>query len=561
MKFVIDAESCVGCMACVRVCPTGAIAVPPSGTVVEVVDESCIRCGLCVPACPHQAVQVTGQLGQALTIASRGGGVLILGTEAAAHFYPATPEQVVNACYACGFQTVTRGVIGDELVASEYLRLWHEENWGTLIRSTDQVVVDAFRSLHPELVPYLAPVTTPAVAEARYLRGLWGKGLLVVYAGVGPVAGANELDAALTFGDLERIFALRGVSPLTQPTVFTRVPQERRRHLSAAGGMPLAMLEEMRQSSRRFLKLRGLDGLKGLARAVVVDRIDLGFVDILSSDGALDFPLAGPREELYWRRAVVRNSEPPRSTTPVVENQVKASIGAVFAFRTRPARVDQAKVQVVLDAIGPGPNGKPWDCRACGYATCREFAEAAAIGRAALRQCGPYLERTAAESQRAAATDLLTGLATFRVLRERLSHEIERSKRTGDGFTVLFIDLDRLKELNDAHGHDAGNEVLRSVALEVRRAVRSSDLVARFGGDEFVAILTGTDDHGAKRVAEALRQGVERVGQRLGYPFGEVTVSVGVAGYDPGDPPDGDILVSADRALYKAKALGRNVVV
>ena len=98
--------------------PTDAIAVAPDGSMVHVLDESCIRCGLCVPECPHDAVQVSGELGRAVAIAAEGTGVLILGTESAAHFYPVMPEQVINACYAAGFRVVSRGVIGDELVAA-----------------------------------------------------------------------------------------------------------------------------------------------------------------------------------------------------------------------------------------------------------------------------------------------------------------------------------------------------------------------------------------------------------------------------------------------------------
>ena len=120
MHFTIDAQSCVACLACVRVCPTAAVAV--DGAQVTIVDEACIRCGLCAPACPHDAIKVSGQIGRALALAARGNGVLMLCPEAAAHFYPATPEQVVNACYAAGYRAVHRGVIGDELVAAEYQR-------------------------------------------------------------------------------------------------------------------------------------------------------------------------------------------------------------------------------------------------------------------------------------------------------------------------------------------------------------------------------------------------------------------------------------------------------
>lgn len=560
LSFLVDAGACVGCLACVRVCPTDAIEVVGDAAAVSVVDDSCIRCGHCVPACPHGAIRATGELGEALALAGAGTAALILSPESAAHFYPATPEQVVNACYAAGFRVVTRGVLGDELVAAEYLRLWEEEPWGTMIRSTDPVVVETIRTQYPELVPYLAPVTTPAVAEARYLRARYGPELPVVYVGFLPPVKGEELDAAITFEDLAQLLRIRHVNLLAEPTYFSRVPEERRRHLSAAGGLPLAMLEAARQSSSRFHIMRGLDTLPALARAVAVNRLDLGFVDILSTERNLDHPLSGPKEDLYWRRAVVASAEPPRSRDPVVDASLVGSVGATFVIQPRRPPVDDGAVRQVLDTIGPGPNGKAWDCGACGYATCRRFAEAAALGRASLRQCPPFQERRAEEALRAAAVDLLTGLSTYRVLQERLQFEVERSRRSDEPFAVLFIDLDAFKDVNDRYGHEAGNEILRAVAGEVRAAVRASDVAARYGGDEFVVILTRTDLPGASRVAETLRLRIESVGRRLGYPSGLVTASIGVAEFDPRQPPDGDLLVTADRALYRAKAAGRNII-
>ncbi len=560
MNFVIDAELCVACLACVRVCPTDAIAVAAEEPLLlHIEDEPCIRCGQCLQACPHGSIKVNGEIGRALAIASQGDGVLILSPESVAHFYPATPEQVINGCYEAGFRAVTRGVIGDELVAAEYLKLWEEEPWGTLIRSTDPVVVDTVRLQFPELVPYLAPVTVPPVAEARYLRAQYGPALKIVYAGISPPFNSKELDAAITFSDLDQIFRIRGVNVLSQPIFFDRVPEERRRYLSAAGGLPLRLLEEARYSSRRFRKLRGLDALKAVARAVAVDRLDLGFVDILSTEGSLDHPLSGPREELFWRRELLASTEPPRSRFPVVDTTVVASVGATFAIKERPARADPQAVSAILHQIGLGPNGRPWDCRACGFDTCQRFAESAALGRASMRQCAPFQERRAEEAHRAAAADELTGLSTYRVLRERLAFEIERSKRSSEGFAVLFLDLDRFKQVNDQYGHEAGNDILKAVAEEIRHAVRASDVAARYGGDEFVVILTRTDLDGAARVAEALRAGIEGIGRRLGYPAGLITVSVGVAEFDQHEP-EGDLLVSADRALYRAKGAGRNAV-
>ena len=138
------------------------------------------------------------------------------------------------------------------------------------------------------------------------------------------------------------------------------MPEERRRHLSAAGGLPLALLEEARYSSRRFRKLRGLDALKAVARAVAVDRLDLGFVDILSTEGSLDHPLSGPREELFWRRELLASTEPPRSRFPVVDSggggQCRGQRSPSSSGRCRP---DPAAVAAILDQIGLGPNGTP----------------------------------------------------------------------------------------------------------------------------------------------------------------------------------------------------------
>lgn len=545
-------------MACVRVCPADAVGVEERQ--VRIIDEACTRCGVCLPACPHEAITAAGDLTRALELALGGRAALILAVEAAVHFYPATPEQVVNACYAAGFRTVHRGVLGDELVAQEYLRLWADEGWGTLIRSTCPVLVETVKNDYPELIPYLAPVATPVAAEARYLKSQYGRRTPIVYSGVCITEGGPEVDAAITFQELEQVFERRGVMVSQQAMHFSRIPEERRRHLSTPGGLPMDMLQVERQASRRFRKVRGLSQLPAIARAVGVDRIDLGFIDILPCEGCLDHPLLGSKDELYWRRTVVDATEPPRSAQPVVDATVPVQVGEVFSLQRNGHKPDEEDVEEVLGAIGTAPNGKPWDCGACGFATCRKFAEAAARGRTTLTSCPPYLRRQAETAQLQAAEDALTGLATFRILRERMGNEVARSKRTGDPFALLFIDLDNFKQVNDRFGHTAGNEVLRRTAHECQAVIRTTDLAARYGGDEFVVVLVRTRLEGGRRVAEKVRTGVEAFGRHLAYPDGLVTVSIGVAEYLPEQAEDQDVLVVADRALYRAKAAGRNQV-
>jgi diguanylate cyclase (GGDEF)-like protein len=542
------------------VCPSDAVAVEDEK--VWIVDEACTRVGLCLPACPHGAIIAVGDATRALEFALSHKAVLILSVESAAWFYPATPEQVVNACYAAGFGTVHRGVLGDELVAKEYLDLWTEEEWGrggTVIRSTCPVIVETIKNQYPELIPYLAPVATPIEAEARYLKALYGEDTPIVYAGVCLTEGGADVDAAITLAELAGIFKKRGIQVEDQPLFFSRIPEERRRYWSTAGGLPLELLKEERQSSRRFRKLRGLGALEGIARAVSVDRIDLGFVDILPCEGCLDHPLLGPKEELFRRRAIVGATEPPRATAPVLVEGIDIEVGAAFEIHANGKEPAPELVDEIIDQIGLAPNGRTWDSGACGYKTCHDFAVAAAQGRTTLKSCPRYLERQASLAQQQAAVDALTGLASFRVLRDRLANEVARCHRSGERFAVLFLDLDNFKQVNDRFGHEAGNAVLRETARRCTAHIRSTDVAGRYGGDEFVVVLVGTGEEGARGVGEKVRVAVQEAGVGMGYPEGLVTASIGVAEYRP-DKKDEDVLVAADRALYRAKAAGRNQV-
>ncbi len=150
-------------------------------------------------------------------------------------------------------------------------------------------------------------------------------------------------------------------------------------------------------------------------------------------------------------------------------------------------------------------------------------------------------------------TDELTGVANRRRLIQVLEEEVKRSARTGHMFGLLMIDLDRFKLVNDRHGHQAGDAVLKRCAGEFQRNVRSTDLVARYGGEEFCAVLPETSTAGARRVAEKLREII----QALGEPV--PTISVGVTFWQPRSSAD-DMLRQADEALYDAKRAGRNRV-
>lgn len=572
----INPAKCVACMACVRVCPVEAVQVNDDR--VEIAQESCIQCGLCVPACPHEAIGTHGEPESVRSLLGRDSPLLILATEANVHFYPATPEQVINACHAAGFRAVVPGALGDELVAREYLRVLAANGHRTWIRSTSPVVVEYCQRRHPELLAHLVPVASPPVAAARYLRAIGAEPVTIVYAGVSSPGDGPEvhevIDAAITFDELGELLRERGAHPGNQAPFLTHLSVERRRHLSAAGGLPLPLLDSERMSSRRFRKVRGLENVAALAQAVrrpppasgngEAESEGLGFVDLMPHDGDADHPAMGPKEQLFWRRAVARLAEPARSALPVVDETVDVDLRVTY--RPGPAGEPPTEAEIVslIDReIGRAPSGEFWDSRGCGYSGCCEFAAAVLRGRASLLMCPQHLHRKYEAAVREAAFDDLTGLYSYRMLRQRLREEVGRCHRTGVPFSLAFLDVDNFKGVNDSYGHTYGNDALRAVATSVKASIRSADFAARFGGDEFVVILVDATPDGAARVADKVRSriaGTPIPGPQAAFT---VTVSVGLADIDPrrartADPDE--ILASADRALYQSKRGGGNQV-
>jgi diguanylate cyclase (GGDEF)-like protein/hemerythrin-like metal-binding protein/PAS domain S-box-containing protein len=157
----------------------------------------------------------------------------------------------------------------------------------------------------------------------------------------------------------------------------------------------------------------------------------------------------------------------------------------------------------------------------------------------------------------AANFDVLTGLPNRRLLMDRLSQAIERSKRVGNLLAVCFMDLDGFKKVNDTLGHDAGDEVLKTVAHRLTQTLRGADTVARLGGDEFVVLLGDLSQ--AQEANGLLERVLREVSQPMDLPMGQVQVgiSIGVTLYPNDSVGAEDLLKHADMALYQAKADGK----
>jgi diguanylate cyclase (GGDEF)-like protein len=284
---------------------------------------------------------------------------------------------------------------------------------------------------------------------------------------------------------------------------------------------------------------------------------------VLPFEGNLGHPGLGLLEDLFWRKDIAALAEPTRSEEPVV---APLPIDLTMHYQPRHDVITEAdpdEVRKILEKIGTTPEGKPWNTGSCGHETCLEFAMAVAHGRSTMSLCPIFLTRQYEQAAKDALHDGLTGVFTYRVLEERLSEELSRASRTGTSLALLFVDLDSFKPVNDTYGHGVGNQILRGVAEILEDATRSTDIVCRYGGDEFVVILVNPDREGADRIATQIRTDTKAL--RVPVSDGDVgvTLSVGVA-YHSGiigtKMTSEELMAEADAALYVAKAQGGNTV-
>lgn len=153
--------------------------------------------------------------------------------------------------------------------------------------------------------------------------------------------------------------------------------------------------------------------------------------------------------------------------------------------------------------------------------------------------------------------DALTGIYNRRFLESRLKEECERQRRYSRPFSLIMIDIDFFKKVNDNYGHQCGDLILQSVAKKAASAIRKTDFIARYGGEEFCCLLPETNADAAETVAECLRIHIEDMENSFENNSIKVTISLGISGFITEDSPE-TLLKRADDALYQAKHSGRN---
>lgn len=253
--------------------------------------------------------------------------------------------------------------------------------------------------------------------------------------------------------------------------------------------------------------------------------------------------------------AVFLDGIPKRVDDVAREPTFSGRFDAASEFRTSsvlavPLRSRGRSLGVIELVHGPGRSGFSDE----DLATAKAIADFAAIAIENARNFERVQELT--------ITDEHTGLFNARHMRALMEREVSRARRFGRPLSLVFLDIDNFKKVNDTHGHLSGSALLREIGEVLVSSIRQVDSAFRYGGDEFAVLLIETDAHGAKVVAERIRDAFESKPflERRGLTLA-LTASLGIATYPDDATSVNDLLQAADEAMYRAKRSGKNAVV
>ena len=579
---VAEEKRCTACISCTRHCPAHAIRTTDGCH--EIIPERCVSCGACVLECHSGGFQVRDDLPRVRELLlSTKRVVAILASEFVAAMHPLTAPQIERHLESIGFAAVETTVLGEELVAAAYERV-HSSAGDAFprLRSTCPVVVTWVERFYPQLTPALVPVVPPYIAQARLVHAIHDANTAVVYVSpcwarkdeaLGPQF-EGAVDVAIGFDELR---ALMEEQPYVEPVAdegapprFVRRPRPVKQ-LSLIDGFPRRTLLERDMTDSGMVTVRGLQDVDRVLSAIVRGEIAPHVVDMLNCEGCIDGPAVDPAMSVFAKRNLVA-AERERQPPPMVDSRTFLSalpaIELRRSFEAHPVmtRVPSSEeVDSVLAAGEFASRAEAIDCGGCGFDTCVELAAAICLGDATWDRCFPLqrkrMQRSHDQLVEFALVDQLTGLGNRRAFDDRLDAEVSRAGRYHTSLSLAMIDLDGFKEINDQHGHTAGDAVLRRVGALLDDVMRASDIATRYGGDEFAVILPDTTKTAAWLAAEKLRSALGEL--RVELPSGirvNLTGSVGVASFGDQNGTASELLEAADAALYQAKHHGSNRV-
>jgi len=575
-----NVELCRSCWSCVRHCPAQAIRVV-HGT-PEIIESRCVKCGLCVAECGAGSYVTRDDLPRVRELlASQRRVVAILASEFLAALYPMGIAEVERALEKAGFDAVETTVLGEEYVAAAYeLERARVPEPQPCLRSTCPVAVWWVERYHPRLTDALVRIVPPYIAQARLVRATSTEDTAIVY--VSPCWArkdeirepelAGAVDVAIGFDELRTLLA---EEPAERCSASADTHANRRPHavkeLSLTDGFPRRFLTERDMTSQDVVVARGMLEIDRLLTAIERKETAPHVVDMLCCEGCTDGPTVNRSLSVFVKRGLIA-AEAERQPPPAVDSrsllsvlptiELRRSFGPTPVLSRVPSPEEIEAVLAEGEFLG---RGDALDCGACGHDTCIAHATAVCLGESSWDLCFPLqrkmLVRERSEMAEHAMKDALTGLGNRRAFDSRLRQEIARARRYGTGLALAIMDLDGFKDVNDRYGHPVGDQLLIHVGHILNATLRSTDIPARYGGDEFTIIMPETSKTEAWVVAEKIRAAFAELtvlaadGERI-----SARGSFGVASFGVAADSAHTLLAAADAALYRAKRGGRDRV-
>lgn len=589
---------------------------------IHVDRDKCIHCGRCFKACHHDARVYADDTEVFFRDLKSGKKISIIAAPSIQTNFPVNYRKFFGYLKSLGVNNIYDVSLGADITTWAYLKHIRENKMEALISQPCPTIVNYIEKYQPMMIRNLAPVQSPMMCTAIYMK--FYKGITDTIGAISPcIAKKDEfmdpnthrnIAYNVTFRKIEDYISQNDIAIESYPEVgFDSIEAELGTLFARPGG-----LKENVEYHFRSAWVRQVEGsdtifnyLNEYSERIEALKVVPLVVDILNCEKGCNHG-TGAREHIsiddidlimHQRKLSVENTREglfnkKKELYSYFDRNLDVSkFSREYADKSMEAiTATEDQIQMIfLGMLKAEDLEQHIDCSACGYKSCRDMAVAITRGinqktncinynkkmveiemaelakktfelETILRKLGMVTETSEAlreynqKLMQDSTTDLLTGIFNRRYITRKLEEETERANYLGKTFSVLMIDIDHFKKVNDNYGHDAGDYVLVEVAKVMTSVLREHDIIARWGGEEFLCFLPETTAHGAFNLAERVRKIIEQKEFNYKDRVIEITLTIGVSEFAP-TAGIGDALRKADLAMYRGKNNGRNCTV
>ena len=400
--------NCKNCYKCIRSCPVNAIAF--RNDQAEIIHDECTLCGNCLKICPQNAKSVNSEIDKVKKYIRKKEKVYVSLAPSFISAYDYDEKWLYCALKKLGFTHIEGTANGAYQVSRQYEKLLNKKEMKNIITSCCSSIILLIEKYYPQLIGQLAPVVSPMIAHAKMLRETYGQRIRVVF--IGPclskkeecndLQNENQIDAVLTFDELDKWFEEEGISPDQDLSEEMKNFDTITRIYPVPGGI-LKTIDKNSRKNYRSISVDGVERCIDILNSIIEGNIENHFIEMSSCTGGC---IAGPcmkqvqggfltsRERLlnYAKRTSAYQNDSKNS----VMAATKIELSKTFIDRSKKIeQPSEAVIQGILNSIGKFSKDKELNCGTCGYPSCREKAIAVYMGKAQVHMCLPYMRERA----------------------------------------------------------------------------------------------------------------------------------------------------------------------